>query len=267
MNRKILVLLSIPIMIAMILGCSFGGFFGSQPTSTPTATKTFVPTFTATGTIVPIPTETPAPPETPTPTVPPETPTPTATATATLGPPTNTPAPRPPTATPRPRPTNTPQPVYEFNYVSGPIKDPCHAIGCIPEISGRVVDAQGNPIQNYEAVWVKLDSQIHGTMWCRTGDQRWALQPGQFKFSSPDGQVFRDYTVRIFRDQNEATPLSAPLQEKMNAITRGQQSNIIFQRTHEAIRGTCLPSEKAKEALPGQTLSKGGRFSSSRFAL
>jgi hypothetical protein len=235
MSKRFLVLLSIPIIGAMTLGCSFGGFFGPQATSTPTPTKTFVPTFTATPSVMPSPTETPAPPETATPTMPPETPTPTATSTATPGPPTNTPAPRPPAPTPTPsppRPTSTPQPVYEFHYSSGPVKDPCHAIGCIPEISGMAVDAQGNPIPNHEAVWVKLDSEIFGAQWCRTGDQRWALQPGRFKFSSPDGRVFREYTLRIFRDQNESMPLSGPFSDSMNAITRGQQSNIVFQRTH-----------------------------------
>lgn len=230
MSRRILALLIIPVTVAAAIGCSFRGFPGLEPTATPTPTKTFVPTFTATPTIVPSPTETRVPTSTP------EPPTPTQPPTATLGPPTSTPTPRPaaPTPTPKPPPpTKTPQPAYEFHYMSGPTKDPCHPGWCVPEISGVVNDAQGNPLDNFNRVWLKLESETFGVEFCATGDEVKALQPGHFKFGSPDGQLFRQYTLTIVRSPGDQTPLSAPLEEKMNSYTRGgQQTNIIFQRNY-----------------------------------
>jgi hypothetical protein len=122
--------------------------------------------------------------------------------------------------------------VYEFFHKSGPIKDPCHAGWCLPEISGIVIDAEGNPLDNFNPVWIKLDSSVFGVLHCRTGDEAQALQPGQFKFNSPDGQVFREYTLTVLRNPG-GQALSAPLREKMNSIVKGgQQTNIVFQRTH-----------------------------------
>jgi len=236
MNRKSLVLLILAVVITTALGgCSIRDLFGQKPAATPTPTKTFVPTFTSTPAVVPGPTETPAPTSTPMPTMLPQTPTPIETATPTLGPPTNTPTPRPPAPTPTPKPpapTNTPQPAYEFHKVSGPIKDPCHPGFCLPEISGIVIDAQGNPLDNFNRVWIELDSQIFGVQYCATGEEALMLQPGQFKFNSPDGQKFGEYTMRVVRGPG-GDPLSAPYQGKMNALAKaGQQTGIIFQRTH-----------------------------------
>ncbi len=233
MSKKYPILLIIAIIMAMILGCSIGGYslVKLEPTATFTPTKTLVPTFTATPTVVLSPTDTPAPTATPMPTTPPEPPTPTHTPTPTLGPPTNTPTPRPPAPTPTPRPptpTKTPPPVYQYYHVSGPIKDRCHPGYCLPEISGEVRDSQGNPIDNFNAVWMKLESDAFGVQWSRTGDQAQLLQPGQFKFQS-EGLVFGEYTLTVF-DAQGGRPLSAPLQQKMVAYTRAQQSNIIFQK-------------------------------------
>lgn len=242
MNRRSLALLIGALLAAMIFGCSvamtvgavalgwpIGDLLGLGPAATITPTQTFVPTFTATPSIAPSPTETQAPTSTP------EPPTPTQPPTATVGPPTNTPTPRPPaaTATPRPpTPTNTPQPVYEYHHVSGPIKDPCHAGWCLPEISGVVWDAQGNPIDNFNRVWIKLESETFGVQYCATGDETMALQPGQFKFNSPDGRLFRTYTLTVVRNPG-GQALSAPLNQKMNSIVKGgQQTNIVFQRNH-----------------------------------
>lgn len=242
MNRRSLALLIGAMLAAMIFGCSLtmtvgslafgwsvGDFLALGPAATATPTKTFLPTFTATPTIVPSPTATLAPTSTP------EPPTPTQPPTPTAAPPTNTPTPRPPAPSPTPKPpppTNTPQPVYEFFHKSGPTKDACHAGWCFPEISGIVIDAEGNPLDNFNPVWIKLDSSAFGVLHCRTGDEAQALQPGHFKFNSPDGQLFRDYTLTVVRNPG-GQALSAPLHEKMNSVVKGgQQTNIVFQRTH-----------------------------------
>jgi len=235
MSRKSLALLILITTATMVLGCSCGGLIGPEPTATFTPTKTLVPTFTATPSIVPSPTDTPPPTSTATPTVPPQTPTPTQMPTPTLGPPTNTPTPRPPapTATPRPpTPTSTPQPVYEYQLIQEPTKDPCHPGWCIPEVSGNVVDAQGNPVDNYNRVTIKLECARLGALYCPTGDPEQLLQPGQFKFVSPDSQVFGEYTLTVVRSKGDPTSLSPVYNLKMNAYTRGQQTNIIFQRTY-----------------------------------
>lgn len=232
MSRKYLILLSIPLVFAMILGCSFGGFIG-KPTSTPTPTKTFVPTFTATPSIVLSPTETPGLAETPTPTLPAETPTPTQPPTPTLGPPTNTPTPRPPAPTPTPRPprpTNTPQPVYEYQIVRGPTADRCDPGYCLPEISGIVLDAEGDPLHFYTPVWLKLESDTFGVQWCRTEDRAQSLQPGQFKFQS-DGLFFGGYSLTVY-DMQGGRALSPPLIEHASTPRGGQQTGIIFQKIH-----------------------------------
>ncbi len=162
-------------------------------------------------------------------------PTPTATclpATAT---------PRPPTATPTcpgPTPTATPTatvPVgtYQFQMVQGPTKDPCHPGFCVPEVSGVVQDAAGNPLSNSTPVWIKLVSSKQGTMYCRSGEPSLYLQEGLFKFISKDGQVFGEYTLTVVRSQADTTPLSPTYSLKMNSLaTAGQQSNIVFKRNY-----------------------------------
>lgn len=235
MNKRSLVLLILATVITTAPGCSIGDFFGQKPAATLTPTKTLVPTFTSTPTIVPGPTETPVPASTEMPTMLPETPIPTETATPTLGPPTNTPAPPPPAPTPTPRPpapTNTPQPVVEFHRVAGPIKDPCFPGWCLPEIRGTVVDAQGNPLDNFNRVWLKLDSVTFGVEHCATGEEAQMLQPGQFKFGSPNGLKFGVFTLTVVRSPG-GDPLSAPYEGKMNSLVKaGQQTGIVFQRTY-----------------------------------
>jgi LysM repeat protein len=163
----------------------------------------------------------PSPTPAPTPPAPPPTATPTSPGPA-------------PTATPRPpTPTNTPSQGYLYHYVSGPIKDSCHPGFCVPEISGVVRDAQGNPIDNADAVWIKLESENHGTRYCRTGDPAQYLQPGLFKFVSPDGNLFGVYTLTVVRSQSDPTPLSPTYSFKMKSYaTAGQQWNIVFQRNY-----------------------------------
>lgn len=101
------------------------------------------------------------------------------------------------------------------------------------EVSGTVLDAGGNPLDNASAVWIKLYSSVHGTLYCRTGDPGLLLQQGLFKFVSPDGQVFGDYTLTVVRSQGDPTPLSATSTFKMNSLAKaGQQSGIIFQRNY-----------------------------------
>lgn len=82
-------------------------------------------------------------------------------------------------------------------------------------------------------MWIKLVSDVYGTVYCRTGDPAQLLQPGLFKFVSPDGQLFRTYTLTVVRSQGDPTPLSQTYQFKMNAYAKaGQQSNIVFQRSY-----------------------------------
>ncbi len=168
-------------------------------------------------------------------------PTPTATcsplATATPRPPTATPTQTgpTPTATPKtPTPTSTvPAGTYQFSMVRQPDKDPCHPGFCVPEVSGVVQDAGGNPLSNDTPVWIKLVSNIQGTMYCRSGEPSQYLQEGLFKFSSPDGDVFGEYTLTVVRSQADPTPLSPTYGLKMNSyVNAGQQSNIIFKRSY-----------------------------------
>ena len=166
---------------------------------------------------------------TPTPTTPPQgTSTPAPTSTPTQPGPAPTATPRPPT------PTNTPpSTAYQYQLVQGPTKDPCHPGFCHPEISGVVNDAQGNPLSDATPAWIKLDSEKHGTMYCRSGDPAQLLQEGLFKFVSPNGDKFGLYTLTVVRGQGDPTPLSPTYQLKMNSfVNGGQQSNIVFQRNY-----------------------------------
>ena len=158
-------------------------------------------------------------------------------ATATPGPPTTTPTqPGPtPTATPRPpTPTSTVSPgTYQYTMVREPDKDPCHPGYCVPEVSGVVQDAAGNPLSNSTPVWIKLVSETQGTMYCRSGEPSMSLQEGLFKFSSQDGDVFGEYTLTVVRSQGDPTALSRTYSLKMNSyVNAGQQSNIIFKRNY-----------------------------------
>jgi len=172
---------------------------------------------------------------TPTPTTPSQS---AATATPTTKPPTSTPttAPSAPTATPKPptpTPTTAPAVSYEFQLVRQPDKDACHPGYCIPEVSGVVQDAAGNPLSNSTPVWIRLVSETQGTMYCRTGDPGQLLQEGLFKFVSQDGDVFGEYTLTVVRSEGDPTTLSKAYALKMNSyVGGGQQSNIIFKRNY-----------------------------------
>jgi hypothetical protein len=219
-----------PLLVAMLLGCSISGLLGQEAAATPTPTKTFVPTFTATPIVVATPTDTPEPTATATPMEPTIAPPPPESPTPTVGPPTSTPTPRPPAATPTPKPpapTKTPAPVYEYDMIQAPTKDFCHPGYCIPEISGQVLDNQGNPVSRY-LVTIKLNSPVHGVKYCAVGDEAKMLQPGQFKFESPDGQVFGDYTLTVVRSEGDPTALSETYSIGGSAAAKGQHTGIIF---------------------------------------
>jgi len=122
---------------------------------------------------------------------------------------------------------------YQFQLVRQPDKDPCHPGFCVPEVSGVVQDAGGNPLSNATPVWMKLVSENQGTMYCRTGEPSMYLQEGLFKFSSPDGDIFGEYTLTVVRSQGDPTPLSPAYGLKMNSyVAGGQQSNIVFKRNY-----------------------------------
>jgi hypothetical protein len=218
-----------PLLAMTLLGCSLGGLLGQQGAATPTPTKTFVPTFTATPSVAPSPTQAPEPTSPPMPTMPPASPTPQVPPTATPAPPTSTPTPRPPapTNTPKPpAPTKTPQPAYEYELIQEPTKDFCHPGFCMPEVSGQVLDAQGNPVDRY-LVTIKMDSPVHGVLYCAVGDANKMLQPGQFKFDTPDGQVFGDYTLTVVAN-DRSTPLSPIYKLGGTSAMKGQHTGIIF---------------------------------------
>ena len=161
----------------------------------------------------------------PTPTVPAQA---TATATATQPGATPTATQIPPTPT-----STTPAGSYDFTLVRQPDKDPCHPGFCVPEVSGVVQDGAGNPLSNSTPVWIKLTSENHGTMYCRTGEPSLYLQEGLFKFISEDGDVFGEYTLTVIRSQGDPTALSPTYGLKMNSyVAGGQQSNIIFKRNY-----------------------------------
>jgi len=231
MSSKLVAFLILPLLAAMLVGCSVGGLFQS-PAATPTPTKTFVPTFTSTPIVEASPTSTPEPTPPPEPTTPPVPPTPTEPPTPTLGPPTSTATPRPPapTSTPKPPPpTNTPQPTYDYVLVTGPKKDFCHEGVCLPEVRGDVLDGQGNPVDRY-LVAIKLNSPVFGVQFCAAGDEQKMLQPGQFKFESPDGRTFGEYTLTVVRSQGDPTPLSLTHELGGTAALKGQHTGIVFQR-------------------------------------
>jgi LysM repeat protein len=156
---------------------------------------------------------------------------PAATATPTTKQATSTPTNTPKPATPTP--TTAPAVSYEFQMVRQPDKDACHPGYCIPEVSGVIQDAAGNPLSNSTPVWVKLVSGTQGTMYCRTGEPSIYLQEGLFKFVSKDGDVFGDYTLTVVRSQGDPTALSKTYSLRMNShVAGGQQSNIIFKRNY-----------------------------------
>jgi LysM repeat protein len=181
---------------------------GCGATATPTPTTQIAATATATATTQAAATATPT----------------TKQATST---PTNTP--KPATATP----TATTAASYEYQMVRQPDKDACHPGYCVPEVSGVVQDAAGNPLSNSTPVWIKLVSETQGTMYCRSGDPDQLLQEGLFKFVSKDGDVFGDYTLTVVRSQGDPTALSKTYSLRMNShVAGGQQSNIIFKRNY-----------------------------------
>ncbi len=164
----------------------------------------------------------------PTPTIP-------AQATATTAPATPTQPGATPTATQiPPTPTSTtPAGAHEFTLVRQPDKDACHPGFCVPEVSGVVQDGAGNPLSNMTPVWIKIVSENHGTMYCRSGDPVKYLQEGLFKFVSQDGDVFGEYTLTAVRSEGDPTPLSPTYWFRMNShVAGGQQSNMIFRRNY-----------------------------------
>jgi len=117
--------------------------------------------------------------------------------------------------------------VYEYDLLHGPTKDFCHPGYCIPEVSGVVQDAQGNPVDRY-AVAVKMDSPTFGVLYCAVGDEQKVLQPGQFKFGSPDGRVFGEYKLTVVRAPGDPTALSATYDLGGSSALKGQHTNIVF---------------------------------------
>ncbi len=114
-----------------------------------------------------------------------------------------------------------------------PDKDACHPGFCIPEVSGWVNDAGGNRLSNTTPAWIKLESERQGIMYCRTGDPRQVLQEGVFKFVSTNGDLFGWYTLTVVRGDGDPMPFSPTYHFKMNSfVAGGQQSNIVFQRSH-----------------------------------
>ena len=213
---------------ATVLGPSLGGLFGA-PAATVTPTKTFVPTFTATPSVQASATFASEPTSTPEPTTPPEPPTPTQPPSPTVGPPTSTPKPPPPAPTPTPRPpapTNTPQPVYEYELVQEAQRDPCDEGTCVPAVKGEVQNADGSPVAPY-AVTIKLNSSVFGVEYCAVGDESKMLQPGQFKFETPGGALFGEYTLTVVAN-DRSTPLSQTYQLGMVAIKKANQWGIVF---------------------------------------
>jgi hypothetical protein len=97
----------------------------------------------------------------------------------------------------------------------------------MPEVRGDVLDAQGNPVDRY-LVTVKLNSPVHGVKYCAVGDEAKMLQPGQFKFDSPDGQVFGEYSLTVVRSQGDPTPLSQTYVLGGKSAAKGQHTGIIF---------------------------------------
>ncbi len=96
--------------------------------------------------------------------------------------------------------------------VQEPQKIQCDPGTCVPAISGDVQDAQGNPVARY-LVTIKLDSSTFGVLYCAVGDESKMLQPGQFKFESPDGRVFGMYSLTVVAN-DRSTPLSRTYQLK-----------------------------------------------------
>jgi hypothetical protein len=112
--------------------------------------------------------------------------------------------------------------------VQQPQKIQCDPGTCVPAISGDVRDAQGNPVDRY-LVTIKLESQTFGVAWCAVGDASKMLQPGQFKFESPDGQRFGVYSLTVVRSQGDPTPLSQTYEIK--GVSRDSNHwGIVFQR-------------------------------------
>ena len=119
--------------------------------------------------------------------------------------------------------------MYEYELLQEPQKDFCHPGYCLPEISGDVQDAQGIPVDRY-LVTIKLNSPVFGVQYCAVGDESKMMQPGQFKFETPDGRTFGEYTLTVVRSQGDPTPLSASYRLGGGSALKGQHTGIIFRR-------------------------------------
>jgi hypothetical protein len=87
------------------------------------------------------------------------------------------------------------------------------------------LDAQGSPVARY-LVTIKLESAVFGVVYCPVGDESKMLQPGEFKFESPDGQTFGDYKLTVVAN-DRSTPLSQTYTLGM-APGKGNHHDIIF---------------------------------------
>jgi hypothetical protein len=106
-----------------------------------------------------------------------------------------------------------------------PQRDFCHPGTCVPAIKGEVQNADGSPVARY-LVTIKLESQLFGVAYCPVGDESKMLQPGEFKFESPDGQTFGEYKLTVVAN-DRTTPLSQTYTLGM-APGKGNHWGIIF---------------------------------------
>lgn len=199
MRRAIALLITIFILVG-VSGCALGELVSQAPTATPTPSRTPKPTFT------PLVIETPTPEATPTATntpvvVPTDTPTPAPSPTATptdtpIPPPTATSPPQPPTATPTDTPTPETKPC---SYVEGSREKTAGgkpgAGPPILEVEGYILDAVGNPLNNYGVYFEHVNLGEHCVV---SGDPTHTWQPGQWKhsfWSSPGAKTKYYLTV------------------------------------------------------------------------
>ena len=104
---------------------------------------------------------------------------------------------------------SAPAPSEEVYRLAIPLTTrPCYPIACNPSVTVYVVDASGSLSSLPSDAGVRLVSDELGILLGTPGDPDFEVAPGQFKFESPTGDYFGQYTVQVLSTLVDNRPLS-----------------------------------------------------------